>query len=69
MTSPAALIATFHEMEAEARADFTRKTGVHGSLLPIEDLTECARRAARHHDWPEGDALDVIGNSFLKTAG
>ena len=69
MTSRDDLISTFHRLEDEARAAFTKETGVHGSLMGVEEITECARRAADLCGWPRAKAFHELGNSFANLTG
>lgn len=65
----AALIATFKRLEAESRADFSKTTGVHGSLMGTDATRDCAIRAAEAHGVPWDVARGWIIDSFATLAG
>lgn len=67
MTHP--VFTTFKALEAEARAAFTKETGVHGSLMGIDATHDCARRAADAHGMPWPEARAILIDHFAPRAG
>lgn len=63
------LIATFHEMEAAAKAEVARKHNLAVGLLGIEETCDIAMRAAAEHGIPWPEARRLLTDSFATLAG
>ena len=68
MTSPDTLIATFQEMEAQAKREVARKHKLAVGLLGVDEIKDIAMRAAEQHGIPWPEARRVLIDSFATRA-